>query len=139
MAANEKDAGDEGSPVTMGPQAAPNPGPLRGPTEAAKPPDEEVREQPSPAKAGDPEDDAEAKAEVKPEAKAEVKPEVKAKAPEPPAPEVAERKGARWADPISRFDARWTWFEARLITFVLFWQLSALVAWVLLNGLSESV
>src|SRR5262245_21959500 len=53
-----------------------------------------------------------------------------------PAPE---RKGARWADPIFRFDARWTWFEARLITFVLLWQLTALVAWVLLNGLSESV
>lgn len=47
--------------------------------------------------------------------------------------------GAAWAAPIVRFDARWTWFEQRLITFVLLWQIFALVAWVFLNGLSESV
>ena len=114
MAANEKGNGDQGSSA-----------------EEAKPPDEEAREQPSPAEADEPEGDA--KAEVR----------------EKPAPEVAkdpgpqeaapERKGARWADPISRFEVRWTWFEARLITFVLLWQLAALVSWVLLNGLSESV
>jgi tripartite ATP-independent transporter DctQ subunit len=48
-------------------------------------------------------------------------------------------KGAAWGDPIARFEARWTWFESRLITFVLLSQLAALVAWVFLNGLSESV
>jgi TRAP-type C4-dicarboxylate transport system permease small subunit len=51
----------------------------------------------------------------------------------------APRRGARWADPIAWFEQRWTWFESRLITFVLLWQLAALVAWVFLNGLSESV
>lgn len=56
-----------------------------------------------------------------------------------PALEPAPRKGARWADPIAAFERRWTWFESRLITFVLLWQLSALVSWVFLNGLSESV
>ena len=48
-------------------------------------------------------------------------------------------KGAAWGDPIARFEARWTWFESRLITFVLLSQLTALVSWVFLNGLSESV
>src|SRR6185503_1729868 len=47
--------------------------------------------------------------------------------------------GAPWAEPVARFEARWTWFESRLITFVLLWQLAALVSWVFLNGLSESV
>jgi len=47
--------------------------------------------------------------------------------------------GAAWAAPIARFEARWTWLEARLITFVLLSQLLALVSWVFLNGLSESV
>jgi len=48
-------------------------------------------------------------------------------------------KGAAWGHPIARFEARWTWFESRLITFVLLSQLTALVSWVFLNGLSESV
>ncbi|MFO0756967.1 MAG: TRAP transporter small permease subunit [Byssovorax sp.] len=54
--------------------------------------------------------------------------------PKPDAP-----KGAAWARPIVAFEAKWTWFESRLITFVLLWQLSAMVAWVFLNGLAESV
>jgi TRAP-type C4-dicarboxylate transport system permease small subunit len=49
------------------------------------------------------------------------------------------RKGAAWAAPIVAFEAKWTWFESRLITFVLLWQLAALVSWVFLNGLAESV
>lgn len=75
--------------------------------------------------------------------------EAKAKtpAPTPPAPALAREKaaekaapkGAAWGDPIARFEARWTWFESRLITGVLLSQLAALVAWVFLNGLSESV
>jgi Tripartite ATP-independent periplasmic transporters, DctQ component len=48
-------------------------------------------------------------------------------------------EGARWAAPLVKLDARWTWLETRLITFVLLWQLTALVAWVVLNGISESV
>jgi hypothetical protein len=55
------------------------------------------------------------------------------------APEKPALKGAAWGDPVARFEARWTWFESRLITFVLLSQLAALVAWVFLNGLSESV
>jgi Tripartite ATP-independent periplasmic transporters, DctQ component len=48
-------------------------------------------------------------------------------------------KGAAWGAPFARFEAGWTWFESRLITGVLLAQLAALVSWVLLNGLSESV
>jgi hypothetical protein len=61
-------------------------------------------------------------------------PKIEEKAPEKPA-----LSGAAWGDPVARFEARWTWFESRLITFVLLSQLAALVAWVFLNGLSESV
>ena len=59
-------------------------------------------------------------------------------APAAPVAHVAP-KGAAWGDPIARFEARWTWFESRLITGVLLAQLAALVSWVFLNGLSESV
>jgi TRAP-type C4-dicarboxylate transport system permease small subunit len=52
---------------------------------------------------------------------------------------AAPQEGARWADPVARFEKRWTWFESRLITFVLLGQLLALVSWVFLNGISESV
>jgi TRAP-type C4-dicarboxylate transport system permease small subunit len=55
-----------------------------------------------------------------------------------PSPEEAPR-GAAWAHPIARFEQRWTRLESRLLTFVLVWQIAALVAWVFLNGLSESV
>jgi TRAP-type C4-dicarboxylate transport system permease small subunit len=48
-------------------------------------------------------------------------------------------RGAAWAEPLARFEQRWTWLESRLLTFVLVWQIVSLVAWVFLNGLSESV
>jgi hypothetical protein len=48
-------------------------------------------------------------------------------------------RGAAWGEPLVRFEAKWTWLESRLLTFVLVWQILALVAWVFLNGLSESV
>lgn len=60
----------------------------------------------------------------------------------PPAPvpaPVPGPRGAAWARPIARFEAGWTWLESRLLTFVLVWQILALVAWVFLAGLSESV
>ncbi len=57
----------------------------------------------------------------------------------PKSEKEAPRKGAAWAAPFVSFEAKWTWFESRLITFVLLWQLAALVAWVFLNGLAESV
>ena len=62
-------------------------------------------------------------------------------APVAPAAPVAPvpHKGAAWGEPFARFEARWTWFESRLITGVLLSQLAALVSWVFLNGLSESV
>ena len=47
--------------------------------------------------------------------------------------------GAAWGQPIARFEKRWTYYESRLITFVLVWQLFALVAWVFLAGLSSPV
>src|SRR5262249_45116589 len=47
------------------------------------------------------------------------------------------KKPARWGDPIARFEHAWTRFETGLITFVLIWQLLALVVWVFLNGLSS--
>lgn len=56
----------------------------------------------------------------------------------PPAHGDAPR-GAAWAHPFVRFDQRWTRLEARLLTFVLVWQIVSLVSWVFLNGLSESV
>jgi Tripartite ATP-independent periplasmic transporters, DctQ component len=61
----------------------------------------------------------------------------KAGTPKPPAPPAP--RGAAWAQPFARLDERWTWLESRLLTFVLLWQILALVAWVFLNGLSESV
>ncbi|MFT3773057.1 MAG: TRAP transporter small permease subunit [Minicystis sp.] len=81
---------------------------------------------------------AEAKAEAPAAAPAEEKAAGDAKA-DPPAPAHAAPKGAAWAQPIARFEERWTWLESRLLTFVLVWQIVSLVAWVFLNGLSESV
>jgi hypothetical protein len=82
------------------------------------------------------------RAQRAPVSSAAAAPEAAAKPPEK-APEKAEEKaplaGAAWGDPIARFEAKWTWFESRLITLVLLAQLAALVAWVFLNGLSESV
>ena len=54
-------------------------------------------------------------------------------------PSAAPPHGAAWARPFARFEERWTWLESRLLTFVLIWQIASLVAWVFLNGLSESV
>lgn len=53
------------------------------------------------------------------------------------AEELQKLKGAKWADGIAGFEQRWTWFEARLLTFVLIWQLASLVLWVLLSGLAS--
>jgi TRAP-type C4-dicarboxylate transport system permease small subunit len=75
--------------------------------------------------------EAEQKAESAPPAKAAPKPEA--------IPEKKEPEGAAWANPIAHFEQRWTRLEARLLTFVLVWQILALVAWVFLNGLSETV
>jgi TRAP-type C4-dicarboxylate transport system permease small subunit len=44
--------------------------------------------------------------------------------------------GAAWGEPIARFEGRVTRFETKLITFVLLWQLAALVSWVILAGMS---
>jgi hypothetical protein len=48
-------------------------------------------------------------------------------------------KGAPWGDPIAAFEAKWTAFESKLVTYVLLAQLGALVAWVLLKGVSQPV
>jgi TRAP-type C4-dicarboxylate transport system permease small subunit len=47
------------------------------------------------------------------------------------------RKGKAWGEPFARFEAAWTRFETRLITWVLVAQLVSMVAWVLLSGLSS--
>lgn len=47
--------------------------------------------------------------------------------------------GAAWGEPIARFERKWTWFEAQLITYVLVSQILVLVAWVFLTGLSSPV
>lgn len=101
-------------------------------------PGEEAKETaPDKAGAGAPEDEAkagapegEAKAGAKEEAPADEAKEAEA---------VPKPEGAAWAQPIARFEAKWTWLESRLLTFVLIWQIASLVAWVFLNGLSESV
>jgi hypothetical protein len=102
--------------------------------EAAAPPPAEPEESAAAEKA---EESAAAKvAEEPPPA------EANEAAPEPPKnePETHEPlKGAAWGHPIARFEQKWTWLESRLLTFVLVWQILALVAWVFLNGLSESV
>jgi TRAP-type C4-dicarboxylate transport system permease small subunit len=49
----------------------------------------------------------------------------------------AAHPAAAWGEPIARFDRRWLWLETRLVTFVLMWQLVALVSWVLLAGLAS--
>jgi TRAP-type C4-dicarboxylate transport system permease small subunit len=55
-----------------------------------------------------------------------------------PKPPTASKKpvGAAWAEPFVRFEAAWTRLETRLVTFVLLWLLSALVAWVAFGGLA---
>src|SRR6185436_12520825 len=101
----------------------------------------------APAAAPSPPAEAEKEAEAGTEAERSGAEEAAAPEGEPaPAAEAAPAaehapppKGAAWGDPIDRFEKRWTWFESRLITFVLVWQILALVAWVFLNGLSESV
>jgi len=45
--------------------------------------------------------------------------------------------GRGWGEPVARFERRWTWFETRLLTFVLVWQLAAMVLWVFLGGLAS--
>lgn len=85
--------------------------------------------------------DAPAEAPAEAKAPAEKEAEAPAEKAESPAPIAApdKPKGAAWAEPVARFEQRWTWLESRLLTFVLVWQILSLVAWVFLNGLSESV
>jgi TRAP-type C4-dicarboxylate transport system permease small subunit len=97
-------------------------------------------------------EEAHVEAHGEPEGEAEARGEEGAEPAAPPAAEPAPApahapavtaeeapRGAAWAAPIARFEAKWTWLESRLLTFVLVWQVLALVAWVFLNGLSESV
>jgi hypothetical protein len=131
MAANGKGNGKKdkggGADADRAEAPAPNGKAKRAPVAAANPPAEAAKEAEGPGA------EEAAPAAREPEASAEAGP-APAVADHPPAP-----KGAAWGDPIARFEQRWTWFESRLITFVLVWQILALVAWVFLNGLSESV
>jgi hypothetical protein len=71
-----------------------------------------------------------------PTAPAEAPRPEEAKVPTPPADAP---RGAAWGHPLARFDHRWTKLESSLLTFVLVAQILSLVAWVFLNGLTESV
>jgi hypothetical protein len=93
------------------------------------------------------EEKAEEKAkDAEPEAKAEAKAELEKKEPVAPEerdeqedPNVATPKahmGAAWVQPLVRFDAWWTRFEARLAVFVLGAEIFSLVTWVALKGMS---
>ena len=100
------------------------------------------RAQPAPAKSRAPEARATVPEPARPapaSAREKAAPALATEKPVEKAAEKAAPRGAAWGDPIARFEARWTWFESRLITAVLLSQLAALVAWVFLNGLSESV
>jgi hypothetical protein len=55
----------------------------------------------------------------------------------PAATPQARVKGAAWGEPIAAFERRWTWLEARLLTFVLMAQIIVLVLWVILSGISS--
>ncbi|NUQ78880.1 MAG: TRAP transporter small permease subunit [Polyangiaceae bacterium] len=66
--------------------------------------------------------------------RAEEKPEEHAPSPLPKSLPI---KGAKWGEPIAIFEQRWTWLEARLLTFVLMAQILVLVSWVLLSGISS--
>lgn len=94
--------------------------------EAAAPEESDAGERGSAGEAGEAGEEREAKpaAEV---------PDAGEAAPPPP---PAAPQGAAWAEPLARFERRWTWLETRLITFVLISQILALVAWVFLTGLS---
>jgi len=105
---------------------APEPEPAAAEEEEA----ERAAEEPAPAPAEEAEAAAE-EAEAAPAEEAAPKVEI--------VPEKKAPQGAAWANPIARFEEMWTKLESRLLTFVLVWQILALVSWVLLNGLSESV
>src|SRR5438105_4276101 len=45
-------------------------------------------------------------------------------------PPKGEARGAAWAEPIARFETRWTKLETKLLVFVLFSQIAVLVLWV---------
>jgi hypothetical protein len=80
------------------------------------------------------------KPEATPAAQPAAPAEARAEAPAAPLPAAPPPpRGAAWGRPLARFEEKWTWLEARLLTFVLVWQMTSLVAWVFLNGLSESV
>jgi hypothetical protein len=142
MAANGKHTGDAGSERESESGTATDEASAPLDAEAAAPPATSAsaeEEAPAPSSAPAP-PAAVAPAPALPEAAAPPSRRSSPPAPPPPASiPLSLRRGAGWAYPIAWFEQRWTWFEARLITFVLLWQLSALVSWVFLNGLSESV
>jgi TRAP-type C4-dicarboxylate transport system permease small subunit len=45
-------------------------------------------------------------------------------------------QGARWGEPIARFERGWTWLEQRLLVFVLLSLVLLLISWVFLGGLA---
>ncbi len=49
------------------------------------------------------------------------------------------KKGKPWGEPFARFEAAWTRFETKLITWVLVAQLTSMVAWVVLSGMASPV
>jgi hypothetical protein len=108
---------------------------------AAAPAESDVSSTPREAAKGAPEVAA-APAAPAPAVEAEAEVQAAARTEEPavpaaPPPDVP--RGAAWGHPLARFDHRWTKVESSLLTFVLIAQILSLVAWVFLNGLTESV
>lgn len=94
-----------------------------------------------------PKDEPEAKSEPEPESEPEAKAEAK-EAKEPVAPEERDEQedpnvatpkshvGTSWVQPLVKFDAWWTRWEARLAAGVLGAEIFSLVAWISLKGMS---
>src|SRR5580704_16212539 len=142
MGANGKGNGKKQGTGSSEPPARAEGGPTNGKAKEARLPSAPAEAEEAPAEAGGGEGEAKAGALEVPPVAASAPAEAAGRheaAPTRAAVESDEPGGAAWAEPIARIEARWTWIESRLITFVLVSQILALVAWVFLNGLSESV
>jgi hypothetical protein len=139
MAANGKGNGKKGSSGSAPPQRAPEGG-TNGKSNGAKAAAESEPPEAGPAESApaDPTSPASAP-ETAASAPAQPEDPGEPEAPVAPRPAGDALHGAAWGHPLARFEQKWTWLESRLLTFVLVWQILALVSWVFLNGLAESV
>jgi hypothetical protein len=78
----------------------------------------------------------EAKSEPEPEKKEPVAPEERVEQEDPNVATPKSHVGASWVQPLVKFDAWWTRWEARLAAGVLGAEIFSLVAWIALKGMS---